>query len=718
MRPRASSAVLAFWGGLIMPGTLWACPAPGEIVRPRVQARDGGEVLRPVVASRAGDELERWTFPLSLGGVSSYNSDCRPTMSTDGTLAVWEAADNTGPPYDPENHTTEHFHIYEATWDGEQWTNVRGLDGDDFFNHHHPALSSDGERLYTTARNQIRVSTREGSDWSVPVALTGEINDGRNSSLGAATVTADETEIYFSAMRSGGEGANDIWVCRLQGDYTDSLTHLGTGVNSSGADVRPAISPDGTRLIFSDFGGGRVTLDYGGVDVFISEKVDGVWMPATPVPAPVNNDQPACSAHWVNANEVLLGGGVIAGCRAAEDIWVTAVDGEVETPSLQGALRLPGKAQGGSAGRRSAPVRSQTRERNRGVAAGGPLHGGAGDLALPFPGKWRVLHDLPDAAVVEDLFTTSEGTLLAATSNDGYIFRSVDEGAIWARSRLLGVTRVYRFYEESNGDILAGTYPEGRIYRSRDDGRRWRSLGRLPSWITAARAMLELDSGDLLVGVSPDTVSPNPFVNSEGRVFRSRDRGQTWESSGSLKDIVSTVCALTQQDDGTIWAGGRGKKGMLYRSDDDGYTWTSVNPDYAPPPSIGTAARFFRDSRGTLWAMGWGHGAHGAQLLTFEGGSDWHVTYPFKRGEYRDGFVFDMAENDLGWLFAGTQGALLGDSSWISRDGGVTWRDVEPLDGSFELMCLEPLSGGRMLGGTSGDGRIWLWERTALSAPR
>jgi len=633
--------------------------------------------------------------------VSRYNSECRPSLSADGTRLVFEATASNGPAYDPENQLEEGFYPYQADWDGSAWTNIRGLDRDLFEGHSFPRLSPGGEWLFTTSAGEIYRAHRAGESWTTPLALGGAINalgpDGVN---GASCTSRDAAEIYFASERRGGMGGFDIWVCRLQGSFTDSLTNLGPGINTEGSEVRPAISPDGRYLLFSDFVGGRSSLDYGATDLYISEWVSGSWSTAEPLPAPINNHRPACTAHWASDTELLIGGEVSEGGGGAEDVWVTALRGTA-------AGGLPSLVPGNDA----AAARAW---RGRGPAA--RAQGGA--PAIRPPGRWTLLANLSGASIVEDLLETSAGMLLAATSDSGAVFRSEDGGETWVpRSPGALADRIYCLEELADGTVLAGTYPSGRVFESGNQGWSWSPLAPLPTWVTAVRAIEELDSGDLLVGVAPETLGIG-FNYRDGRIFRSTDRGQSWAESSGLTSIYGAVHTIHESADGTLWAGGRAYGGNIHRSLNGGLDWEVLTPAFQAHVSVGSAAHFLRDSRGTFWGMGWGHGDTGAFLMRHQGGDDWEVESPFERdGEYRDGYVFDMVEDQRGWLYAGTQPSG-GSPGWISTDGGQVWHPTTPLEGARELLALLATQDGRVLGGTSGDGGVWEWRRSLERARR
>ncbi|MDP6764013.1 MAG: hypothetical protein QF860_14225 [Planctomycetota bacterium] len=147
---RGALCVLA----LVATGSTWALACKreaGTVIAPLDGA--GADVPLPSFLGEGpvGSALGPWSFPRSLEGVSDYNSDCRPTLSADGTVILFESTPNAGPPYDPVNHISGRFYPYEAEWDGAEWTNLHALDPTDFSGHNLPCVSADGQGLYTSS---------------------------------------------------------------------------------------------------------------------------------------------------------------------------------------------------------------------------------------------------------------------------------------------------------------------------------------------------------------------------------------------------------------------------------------------------------------------------------------------------------------------------------------------------------------------------------------
>ncbi len=83
---------------------------------------------------------------------------------------------------------------------------------------------------------------------SEPTSVGPVINDATD--VQESDFSHDGLELYFSSQRPGGYGRNDIWVAKretLNSPWQEPI-NLGPAVNSSAAEVEPAISPDGLEL--------------------------------------------------------------------------------------------------------------------------------------------------------------------------------------------------------------------------------------------------------------------------------------------------------------------------------------------------------------------------------------------------------------------------------------------------------------------------------------
>lgn len=124
-------------------------------------------------------------------------------------------------------------------------------EGDDAF----PVITPDGNTILFTSR---RIGSYMGSEdfwmckkvngiWQPAENLGPKINS--NSSEGAASITPDMREIYFSSASANGD--LDIFFAEMEGlDWSDAQ-NIGSHINSPQWDSHPSVSSDGRELYFA-----------------------------------------------------------------------------------------------------------------------------------------------------------------------------------------------------------------------------------------------------------------------------------------------------------------------------------------------------------------------------------------------------------------------------------------------------------------------------------
>jgi len=607
---------------------------------------------------------DTWSLPRSVAGISRYNSDCHPSITADGHLMAFCAHCQNGPPYDTI-HFGFSFNVYTARWNGTTWDSVRnaGANINAPLGASYPTISPGGDTIFFVKGSKLWMSIWQDTGWSVAVKLPYPVNDSNPQVKdGPCAISFDGKQLYFRSDRLGGYGSGDIWVVRITPAGFDSLTNLGPNVNTSDMETHPAISPDGQRLYFSDFGGARPTWKYGDCDIYVSHWTGSSWGPAQILEAPVNTDLPCCSAFETTDGRLFLGSEVSEGTYGEEDIWVCS------------------------------PTKIEKIEFNN-------------FLPLSHRG-WQNTGELAGATYVYDL-VEKEGTIYAATAPNGDVFKTTNAGQTWQNTgEILGETHIYSLLVAQDGSILAGTYPNGKLFRTTNNGATWNEVWRFP-YARAVRKIFQKSDGTLFVGTSPDS-------NGMGRVWRSTDNGVSWQRTANLPQVAGGIFAFYEASGGVVLAGARTKGDKFYVSTNNGNTWNIGNLPY--PDTLVTLSHlyfFYRTSDGYLWTGGWAHGPQGILLYSTNNGITWDTCGVIPNGGMIVARVFDMVEDTGGAYFIGFHP---GPDSVVFRstDGGLTWHSVGTLEGAYECLTLLRTSDGTIYAGTTPNGDVFKYELTGI----
>jgi hypothetical protein len=177
---------------------------------------------------------------LSADGLRLYftrwPTPTNPTASTYDVMVSLRAStsDDFGPP------TSVGFPINTATADEAEIT----LSPDELTLIFARRTPGTGFELLEATRSSLT------GTWSTPTPLGGAINTTAQEE--SPYLTTDGLRLYFTSDRSG---SYDLYVAlRASTDVpwsSASVGHLGSGINSSGLEAYPWVSPDGARLYFT-----------------------------------------------------------------------------------------------------------------------------------------------------------------------------------------------------------------------------------------------------------------------------------------------------------------------------------------------------------------------------------------------------------------------------------------------------------------------------------
>jgi len=170
---------------------------------------------------------------------------------------------------------------------------------------------------------------------------------------------------------------------------------------------------------------------------------------------------------------------------------------------------------------------------------------------------WRPINRGLMDKVVRALIALPDGTLLAGTWHG--VYRSADQGERW-QADLAGLydvdVRALAVDPRNSHRVYAGTNPRG-VYRSDDGGRTWhKSKNPLTEFIYS---------------VAVDPASGDVYAGTKAGVFRSRDRGDSWETAGlRWSSRAWTLVFDDRTQPPTLYYGGEG--GVL-KTQNGGVWW-------------------------------------------------------------------------------------------------------------------------------------------------
>jgi len=237
----------AFDGGLII--------SADGLERYFTSNRPGGSGSFDIWVSTRETIQDLWSEPMNLGPtVNSSYGDCNNGISADG-LSLYIFSDRPGGSGSLDIWITTRMSISEP-W-GEpvnlgSTVNSSAAEGP-------PSISTDGLSLFFESDrpggyggNDIYVSTRATIDdpWGEPVNLGPTVNSSVWDWF--PSLSADGLSLFFTSLRSGGVGGDDIWLTTREttNDPWGEPVNLGPAVNSSSAETCPNISADGSTLSF------------------------------------------------------------------------------------------------------------------------------------------------------------------------------------------------------------------------------------------------------------------------------------------------------------------------------------------------------------------------------------------------------------------------------------------------------------------------------------
>lgn len=128
---------------------------------------------------------------------------------------------------------------------------------------------------------KIFYAKRKNGNWENPVPF---FLNSDEYSVGHPALSPDGNTLYFVSDMTGGFGGTDIYYCtREDGKWSDPK-NLGPEINTFGNEMFPFVNDNGDLCFASDGLPG-----FGGLDIFITRKVDGKWTQPENLGMPINS---------------------------------------------------------------------------------------------------------------------------------------------------------------------------------------------------------------------------------------------------------------------------------------------------------------------------------------------------------------------------------------------------------------------------------------------
>lgn len=118
-----------------------------------------------------------------------------------------------------------------------------------------PSITSDGRTLYFVSdrpggqgETDVFVVTYDGTDWTVPVPLSGVNSPWHEMS---PVISADGRTLYFGSNRPGGAGGYDVYVATVQNGAATSVRRMREPINSAADELFYTALPNTDRALLS-----------------------------------------------------------------------------------------------------------------------------------------------------------------------------------------------------------------------------------------------------------------------------------------------------------------------------------------------------------------------------------------------------------------------------------------------------------------------------------
>lgn len=163
-----------------------------------------------------------------------------------------------------------------------------------------PFVSADGSRLYFASRRSadghehrdrdIWYADRSGSGWSAPQRVPAPVNSSADE---AYPVIVKDGSLYFTSSPRDSTAQNvDTYRAQWMGDHFAPPVELAGDSDRVYGRLQAYVSPDESYMVFVSWHDDDTKTEagiYSPGDLYVSERVRGVWQRGRHLPAPINS---------------------------------------------------------------------------------------------------------------------------------------------------------------------------------------------------------------------------------------------------------------------------------------------------------------------------------------------------------------------------------------------------------------------------------------------
>lgn len=247
---------------------------------------------------------------------------------------------------------------------------------------------------------------------------------------------------------------------------------------------------------------------------------------------------------------------------------------------------------------------------------------------------------------------------IVVISARGFIYKSADGGSTWTQATAASLPSDQSVYQivadPRDANTLYGARANasqtvakiGGVLKSTDAGSTWTDMSLSDN--APADAITVAKDGDIFVGVG----NPSHGTISNRGIYKYSATSASWSKLTSSPSVEIQAIIADPEDPSTIYAAGgdtNSNSAHVYKSKDDGVTWSKVTSEVSNIRSAGSLAIQTSTSPNSLY-FGEGASGNGYIYKSSDGGEIWGIMYKGLQSEELNALLFDglVAGNNRG----------------------------------------------------------------------